>query len=74
MILTIRREENDLDQRALNADNGKGLRPNGYNMIHRGAVGHGVIELKDGAALPDGTQVNVQSLVPQAAEGPSRFP
>ena len=68
-------EENDLDHLALNANNGKGLKPNGYNpMIHRGTVGHGVVELEEGAALPDGTQVNVELLVPQAAEGPESFP
>jgi len=68
-------EENDLDHLALNANNGKGLRPNGYNpVIRRGVLGDGVVELEEAAAVPDGTQVNVESLVRQAAEGPKSFP
>lgn len=29
-------------------------------MIYRGTVRQGVVELEDGAALPDGTHVNVE--------------
>jgi len=34
-------------------------------MIYRGTVKHGVVELEDGAAMPDGTQVKVEPLVPE---------
>jgi hypothetical protein len=42
-------------------------------MIYRGTVKHGVVELEEGAALPDGTQVKVEPLVLPAGEGGKRL-
>ena len=41
-------------------------------LVYRGIVKHGVVELEDGANLPDGTQVKVEPMTPQNNEGPMR--
>lgn len=41
-------------------------------MIYRGTVKQGVVELEDGATLPDGTQVNVEPLTAQTQQAVKR--
>ena len=40
------------------------MRPNGAAMIYLGEVHRGVVVLQNGATLPDGTKVRVETLDP----------
>lgn len=41
-------------------------------MIYRGTVKHGLVELENGAMLPEGTQVKVEPLTAQERQTPKR--